>query len=285
MFRAFYFPTKTISCSIERIMKKRNIYTLLTIFIVIAFWLFDNFYVKETYGGEKDTGKVSSNVSVLFPTSTTGVIIDHNYYSLSYNERYEQAEWVAYEMKKAYLTYDDRKRPYFIEDPLVRTKSADWKNYRGSGFDRGHLCPAGDMRFSESAYNQTFYTSNISPQENAFNGGIWNRLEQKVRYWTKAYGSVFVVTGGVLENGLEEIGEEDVAVPRYFYKIIAKGDVDNLEVLAFLMPHEDSALPLQKFLVSVDSLEKMTGINFFVELPDDREDLLENEVRVKGWKF
>jgi len=266
-------------------MKKRNIYTLLTLLLIIAFWLFDNFYEVETYEDDYDSGKVGKNVKMLFPTSTTGVIVDHNYYSLSYNERYEQAEWVAYELKKEYLTYDDRKRPYFIEDPRVRTKSADWKNYRGSGFDRGHLCPAGDMRFSESAYNQTFYTSNISPQENAFNGGIWNRLEQKVRYWTKTYDGVFVVTGGVLEEGLEEIGEEDVAVPKFFYKIIAKGNNENLEVLAFLMPHKESTLPLEKFLVPVDSLEKLTGIDFFAKLPNDREDRLEKEVLIEGWKF
>ena len=266
-------------------MKKRNIYTLLTLLLIIAFWLFDNFYEKETYEDDYNSGKVGKNVKMLFPTSTTGVIVDHNYYSLSYNERYEQAEWVAYELKKEYLTYDDRKRPYFIEDPRVRTKSADWKNYRGSGFDRGHLCPAGDMRFSESAYNQTFYTSNISPQENAFNGGIWNRLEQKVRYWTKKYNGVFVVTGGVLQEGLDEIGEEDVAVPKFFYKIIAKGNVEKLEVLAFLMPHKESSLPLEKFLVPVDSLEKLTGIDFFAKLPKNREERLEKEVLIKGWKF
>ncbi|ALM08038.1 endonuclease [Sediminicola sp. YIK13] len=266
-------------------MKKRNIYTLLTLLFIVAFWLFDNFYETKTYEDDYDSGNMGKNVKLLFPTSTTGVIIDHNYYSLSYSEPFEQAEWVAYELKKEYITYDDRKRPYFIEDPRVRTKSADWKNYRGSGYDRGHLCPAGDMRFSEAAYNQTFYTSNISPQENAFNGGIWNRLEQKVRYWTKTYDSVFVVTGGVLEEGLQEIGEEDVAVPKLFYKIIAKGNIDNLEVLGFLMPHKDSALPLEKFLVPVDSLETLTGIDFFEKLPNDREERLEKEVHIKGWKF
>ncbi|MEB8346712.1 DNA/RNA non-specific endonuclease [Flavobacteriaceae bacterium KMM 6898] len=266
-------------------MKKRNIYPLLILFLVIAFWLFDNFYEPEAYDGRNETGKVSPKAQLLSPSSTTGVVVDHSYYSLSYNERYEQAEWVAYELKKEYLTYDDRKRPYFIVDPLVRTKSADWRNYKRSGFDRGHLCPAGDMRFSEMAYNQTFYTSNISPQENAFNGGVWNRLEQKVRYWTKAYGSVFVVTGGVLEKGLQEIGDEDVAVPKYFYKIVVKGDGENLQVLAFLMPHEESKLPLEKFVVPVDSLEMMTGIDFFAKLPDTQEDSLEKKVFIKGWKF
>lgn len=266
-------------------MKKRNIYPLLILFFAIAFWLFENFYVSDTYDDEKESVAVSSRIKELYPSSTTGVVISHNYYSLSYNEQYEQAEWVAYELHKKFLTYDDRKRPYFIEDPLVRTKSADWKNYKRSGYDRGHLCPAGDMRFSESAYNETFYTSNISPQENAFNAGVWNRLEQRVRYWTKTYDSLFVVTGGVLEDGLEEIGDEDVAVPRYFYKIIAKGEGADLKILAFLMPHKESKLSLDKFLVPVDSLEKLTGIDFFAQLADDREDVLEREILIEGWKF
>lgn len=87
---------------------------------------------------------------------------------------------MAYTLKKQHLTYDDRKRPYLIEDPMVITKSADWRNYKGSGYDRGHLCPPGDHRFSEQAYNETFYTSNISPQDRDFNAGVWNRLEMQV---------------------------------------------------------------------------------------------------------
>ena len=135
---------------------------------------------------------------------------------------YEQAEWVAYVLDKSHLTYDDRKRPYFIEDPFVSSKSADWRNYKGSGYDRGHLVPAGDRRFSLQAYNETFYTSNISPQNREFNAGIWNDLEQQTRRWAKQYGTLYVFTGGVLKKGLEEIGEEGVDVPDHFYKIIAR---------------------------------------------------------------
>jgi endonuclease G len=266
-------------------MKKRNIYSLLLIVLVIAFWLFENFYVTETFEEKNHVKKLNPKMELLCPSSTTNVIVEHTYYSLSYSEQYEQAEWVAYEMNKTYLTYDNRKRPHFIEDSMVSTRSADSKNYRGSGFDRGHLCPAGDMRFSESAYNQTFYTSNISPQEKEFNAGVWNRLEQKVRYWTKTYNTVYVITGGILQSGLKAIGSEDVAVPRYFYKVIAKGDVENLEVLAFLLPHEDSSFPLKNFLVPVDSLERLTGIDFFEKLPDNREDRFEKDVMLKGWKF
>ncbi len=266
-------------------MKKKYIYPILLLFFAVVFWLVENFYITEKYEAENEMGSPSRNVELLYPNSTTGEVIHHDYYSLSYHERFEQAEWVAYELKKSHLTYDDRKRPYFIEDPFVKSKSADWKNYRGSGFDRGHLCSAGDMRFSELAYNQTFYTSNISPQENAFNAGIWNRLEQKIRYWTKSYNSLFVVTGGVLEDGLPAIGDEDVAVPKYFYKIVSKGEADNIQVLAFLMPHRESNQPLEHFLVPVDSLERMTGIDFFAQLPDAQEELFEMTVVTKGWKF
>ncbi len=123
-------------------------------------------------------------------------------------------------MNNLHLTYDDRKRPYFINDPKVITGSANYKNYKKSGYDRGHLCPAGDRRYTKEAYDETFFTSNITPQRNNFNAGVWNRLEIKTRYWAKKYKRLYIVTGGILNKDLPTIGYEDVAVPKYFYKII-----------------------------------------------------------------
>jgi endonuclease G len=265
--------------------KNKTIYTVLILICVVGFWLFENFYTPDTYSAPKGEGSKTEIPSYFLPSSTTGAISRHDHYTLSYNEPYEQAEWVAYLLRKSHLTYDDRKRPYFIEDPKVKTKSADWRNYKRSGYDRGHLCPAGDRRFSEYAYNETFYTSNISPQNRDFNAGIWNQLEMKVRQWVKRGDDLFIVTGGVLENGLEEIGDEDVDVPRYFYKIVAKGNADSIKVLAFLMPNEPSNESLRRFTVTVDKLEKLTGIDFFQDLPNEREQKLESEINIKGWKF
>jgi endonuclease G len=205
------------------------------------------------------------NVSYL-PTSTTNQIVKHNYYTLSYNEKFEQAEWVAYELKKEYLKNNDFKRPYFIEDPEVTTGSADWRNYKNSGYDKGHLCPAGDMEFNKQAYNDTFYTSNISPQKHDFNSGIWNRLEQKTRYWAGKYNDVYVVTGGILKDSDKKIGTEKVSVPKYFYKIILAKSGKEHKAIAFLVPNEDSDKPLYDFVVSIETLEKMTGIDFFPNL-------------------
>ncbi len=265
--------------------KNRTIYTALLLLCIVGFWLFENFYTPDTYSTVEDDGLETSIPPYLIPSSTTGDVIHHDHFMLSYNEPYEQAEWVAYLLKKSHLTYDDRKRPYFIEDPKVKSKSADWRNYKGSGYDRGHLCPAGDRRFSEYAYNETFYTSNISPQDRDFNAGIWNRLEMQIRQWTKKYGDLFVVTGGVLEYGLDEIGEEDVDVPKYYYKIVAKGNVGNLKVIAFLMPNHESSEPLHHFVVPVDKIEKVTGLDFFQKLPNVAETKLESQSTLAGWKF
>ena len=266
------------------LMKNRTLYAVLMFICIVGFWLFENFYTPATYSkpNGSETNMVEAN---LLPRSTTGEIVEHSYYTLSYSEPFEQAEWVAYVLKQEHLTYDDRERPYFIEDPKVSTKSADWRNYRGSGYDRGHLLPAGDRRFSEQAYNETFYTSNISPQNKDFNAGIWNRLEQQVRYWCKKYGELFVVTGGVLEEGLPQIGDEDVDVPRAYYKIVIKGSGDNTKVLAFLIPAVESQKPLQDFLVSVDEVEKRTGIDFFEIQPDAWQSRIESKVDAEGWKF
>ena len=205
------------------------------------------------------------NVAYL-PTSTTNQIVKHKYYTLSYNEKFEQAEWVAYELKKEYLKNNDFKRPYFIEDPKVTTGSADWKNYKNSGYDKGHLCPAGDMEFNKDAYNDTFYTSNISPQKHDFNSGIWNRLEQKTRYWAGKYNDVYVVTGGILKDSDKKIGTEKVSVPKYFYKIILAKSGKEHKAIAFLVPNEDSDKSIYDFQVSIETLEKMTGIDFFPNL-------------------
>ena len=266
-------------------INNKTIYTVLLVLCIVGFWCFENFYTPDTYS-DPEGAKTSVGVPKYFvPNSTSNTIIKHNNFWLSYVEAYEQAEWVAYTLERSHLTNDDRKRPYFIEDPKVKSKSADWRNYRGSGYDRGHLCPAGDRRFSAYAYNETFYTSNISPQYKDFNAGVWNRLEMKVRNWCRQYGTLYIATGGVLERGLSNIGEEDVAVPEMYYKIVARGGADDLKIVAFLLPHKESTAELNSFIVSVDRIEELTGIDFFTNLPDDIEGGLEERIRTGSWKF
>ena len=217
------------------------------------------------------------------PTNTTGAVYKHETYILSYSEEYEQAEWVAYILKASDIKNVDYKRPYFEMDKDVITKSADWRNYKKSGYNKGHLCPAGDRRASLKDYESTFLTSNISPQKYDFNAGIWNRLEQKVRYWAKKQDSIYVITGGVLTDNLETIAYENVAVPKYFYKILLSKDCNKM--IGFLVPHEKSEQPLYSFITSVDRIEELTGIDFFPALEDDIENKLESKIEYKNWEF
>ncbi|MFV8360546.1 DNA/RNA non-specific endonuclease [Flavobacterium sp. LS1P3] len=221
----------------------------------------------------------------FLPSSSTNQVVKHQYYVLSYNEVHEQAEWVAYELKKDYIKNNNFKRPFFIEDDKVKTGSADWRNYKNTKYDKGHLCPAGDMEFAFDAYNDTFFTSNISPQERNFNNGVWNRLEQKVRYWAVKYDGIYVVTGGVLESSLMTIGKEKVSVPKFFYKILLDNSGEELKMIGFLVPNTESNKPLYSFVVSVDYIEKLTGINFFPKLNDNTENQLEKRNDYKNWSF
>ncbi|WP_245891696.1 DNA/RNA non-specific endonuclease [Flavobacterium faecale] len=238
--------------------------------------------VENELGRETETAKAKEWTYYL-PTSTTNQIVKHSYYVLSYNEKVEQAEWVAYELKREYVENNDFKRPYFIEDPKVKTRSADWRNYKNSGYDKGHLCPAGDMEFNLDAYNDTFYTSNISPQNHEFNGGIWNRLEQKVRYWAEKENGIIVITGGILKGTSKTIGSQKVVVPDYFYKIIFENEAGKQKMIAFLMPNEKSNKALYEYVVSVDKIEALTGIDFFPKLEDKAENALEKNTDSKLW--
>ena len=228
--------------------------------------------------------KQDTNFNYL-PTSTTKSIEKHHYYTLSYVEKYEQAEWVAYQLTDDQIVYTTIKRPYFEQDPMVKTGSADWRNFKNSGYTKGHLLPAADRKFSKEAYHETFLTSNISPQMSDFNAGVWNRLEQKTRYWAQKYKKLYVVTGGVLTDDLMTIGYEDVAVPNYFYKILLDYTEPDIKAIAFLVPHKESKKALYEFVVSIDEIESLTGIDFFPALPDDIENRLEKSSDYKGWSF
>ncbi len=232
---------------------------------------------------ESKTTVTIANDFDFYPTSTTNAVYARDAYTFSYAEAHEQSEWVAYFLTASDLGNANYERPFFIEDPMVETESADWRNYKKSGYDKGHLCPAGDRKSSYIAYKETFFTSNISPQKHDFNSGIWNRLEEKTRYWAEKYNGIYVITGGVLTADLKTIGKEDVSVPNYFYKVLLTKD--GSKMIAFLVPHKNSDKPLYAFVTAVDTIENMTGIDFFPKLDDEIERNFEKNRDYKAWSF
>ena len=269
-------------------MNRKYTYPLLMMVVITLIVLGEKYLENQEKKERVEAGEVvkSQALSFFLPKAENNTIVHHKYYTLSYDEPAEQAAWVAYT-----LTHDQLKRvevmsrPYFDIDAAVATGAADWRNYKNSGYDRGHLCSAGDRSFSTQAYNETFLTSNISPQLHRFNSGVWNRLENQVRDWAKRYTKVTVVTAGVLANPLATIGFEEVVVPHAFYKIVLRENASGYTCLAFLIPHSESDKDLKEFVVSVDSLESVTGIDFFPKLEDSEENRIEKSKLLKEWKL
>lgn len=212
-------------------------------------------------------------------------IISHIGYSLSYNETHEQAKWVAYELTSEETNRKWERTNKFLIDAKVKTGTANDKDYYHSGYDKGHLAPASDMGWSSAAMAESFYYSNISPQDSGFNRGIWKRLEGLVRTWAVDNESVYIVTGPVLTTAHDAIGKNKISVPKYFYKVILDHKEPGIKGIGFIMPHMKSSGSLQIYAVSIDSVEKFTGIDFFPLLPDEQENFIESSLSIESWSW
>ena len=239
-------------------------------------------FKEEVLGNEEDN-KVSADLESYIPFSKTNKeIVRHNAFILSYQEEYELASWVLHRLVKEAAYGREARSNEFLPDPLVESGSAVTQDYSRSGYDRGHLCPAGDFRHDKELEDETFYMSNMAPQMPDFNRGIWSDLENKVRSWVKKRGELIIITGPILKNGLPMIGRKNqVAVPEKFYKIIY--DPAKEEAIAFLFPNKGSIELVKSFTISIDELEIITGIDFFAKLPDSLEQKLEVNNNVEDW--
>lgn len=229
------------------------------------------------------TSLVHSQKSPLQIHSSNGQMIHHTYYSLSYSEEHEQAEWVSYVLNPPFLNGSATRSDDFRMDDKVLTQSANSGDYLYSGYDRGHLAPAADMVFSNQSILESFYYSNISPQNPQFNRGGWKKLEAQVRDWGKSF-EIIVVTGGVLlDDGLSSIGKNKVSVPKNFYKIVYAPEMD--EMIGFVMPNQKIYNDILSYSTTVDEIERLTGINFFIELAEEQQNQLESKIHLENWVF
>ncbi len=228
-----------------------------------------------------------ANIDAMLPDGQTGdQTVKHLAYTLAYDEETEQAEWIIYRLTSQQVRQGKARRTDdFREDPLVKSGSATLDDYSRTGFDRGHLAPAADFKWSEQAMSESFYFSNMSPQWPGFNRGIWKRLEEQVRDWAVSENDLIVVTGPVFKYATQTVGENKVAVPDYYYKVVMDIHPPRYKAIGFILKHEKSNTPLPLLAVSVDSVESFTGIDLFPALPDDLEEPLESAVNVLNWPF
>lgn len=205
-----------------------------------------------------------------------GQILKRTGYTTSYNADYKTPHWVAWELTKKETQGKETRTDKFLPDPDVLGAKAYTTDYTNSGYDRGHMAPAADMKWSRKAMEESFYLSNICPQNPNLNRGDWNDLEEQSRQWARKYGRIYIVCGPIYDGKRpKRIGNNKVAVPDAFYKVILVNDKKDPKAIGFIFPNKAGSKPLKRYAVSVDSVEKRTDIDFFPTLPDEVEDRIE----------
>lgn len=239
--------------------------------------------------GSKTLEELAGNPLFGWPASPHQILelVEFSQFTLAYNEQHEQAAWVAYRLTVRNNGARHERYDRFMADEKVSTGSATPIDYANSGYDRGHLAPAADFSHDKKAMQESFYMSNMSPQEPAFNRGIWSRLENQVRAWAEADQELWIVTGPVLLNQqkLKKIGANQVSVPLLYYKVILDIKEPTFKIIGFAMANQGSGQDLTEFILPVDSIETLTGLDFFPLLPDELEDTLEQTVDQDQWQW
>lgn len=260
--------------------------------------------VKKTSGKQQSAGKTSSKQkpatkvpATKIPTGkdilrpaplkkTSEQILYRKGYTVSYNKERKVPNWVAWELTPEKLVERESRTNKFLPDPdLPDNEAVTTHDYKGAGMDRGHMCPAGDNRWHWKAMQESFYMTNICPQNHNLNRGDWKELEEDCRKWAKKEGKIYIVCGPVFyKQKHRTIGKEHlITVPEAFFKVVLsmKGTP---KAIGFIYKNASGNHPLDSYVNSVDEVERITGIDFFPALPDDIEKKVEAKYNLKLWR-
>ena len=215
-------------------------------------------------------------------------VIDREGYALGYKAAWKTARWVTYRLTDdEVLTQVARRTDEFAPDPLI-PNGPQLEDYRGSGYDRGHLAPAADMKWSVKAMTECFYLSNMVPQDRGNNSGIWNEIENTVRGFACAEGSVFVVTGPILYVDKTRYLKSGIVIPTALYKVVYD-ETPPEKMIGFIVENRPMTGNIEKKVVThacpVDLVEKLTGLVFFSSLPKEKQKRLKSSFDVSAWDW
>jgi endonuclease G len=216
-----------------------------------------------------------------------GVLIYHSAMALYYEDKYGESRWVAHIIMPDVATGEETRTNNFRQDSLVPTGTADKIDYFNSGYDRGHLAPSADFRWSKKALSESFYYSNMTPQKPEFNRGKWSQLEDFFRQYVIHTGhAIFVVTGGLLNDSIKrKIGvNKKVTVPPYFFKVAVDLEAKPPRGIGFYMLNGTNTKPITAYASSINDIEKKTDIDFFPALPDTLENRIEAMNDITLWQ-
>lgn len=212
-------------------------------------------------------------------------IVHHTGYIVSYNESLRLPNWVAYELTRQETQGNAKRSNRFIPDPMIKGTIATNSDYLHSGYDKGHMAPAADMKWSSIAMKESFYFSNICPQHPELNRKKWKDLEDKIRDWAIEDSAIIIICGPIVDKTPKVIGKNKVVIPQQFFKAILSPFTQPPKAIGFLFTNEQSVSPLSNYAVSVDSIEILTGMDFFSPLPDHIEDSIEAHLNINQWNL
>lgn len=229
-----------------------------------------------------------ANVQLELPrllTERPAQVIEHLGYTVCYNAEWHLPNWVAYELTPFEADGEFTRTDKFLPDPLVEGDPVITSDYKGSGYDRGHMAPAADMRWSEQAMKESFYMTNMCPQNHNNNAGDWKDLEELVRDLANVYGNIYICCGPIVTDASTTIGSvRKIVVPQAFYKVLLRQKPDgSYTSIGFVMPNAAGNRPLMTYMHSVDEVEQLTGIDFYCNLPDSIQTIVEADFTVSDW--
>jgi endonuclease G len=231
------------------------------------------------------SGITAQKADVLLPSERDREqLIHHTAFSLSYNSSYLLPSWVSYKVTKSQVNRDDKVKAKYIPDPEVNTKSANKKDYKQGGYLMAQFVNYLDIKQFPDAVEESFYLTNIAPMKLAFYNHIWIKTEELIRLWTAENDGFYVVCGPILADApFQSIGDNNLSVPKRFYKAIY--DPKNQRAIGFIFNNGMSSGSLKSFAVSIDTIEKETGIDLFPSLDDELEKKVESELNINQWNF
>ena len=271
-------------------------FILLAAIIIGALYLYQNdgkIFSSETIRTLTDKASVTENTNAKAPDGRYSLqleipktirqrdetIITHTGYTVSYNHHYKTPNWVAWELTRDETKGTESRKSKFEPDPNLPEPRVEHSDYTNSGYDRGHMAPAADMKWSEKAMEESFYMSNICPQNRKLNRDDWGDLEEKCREWAKKYGRVYIACGPIYDKASpKRIGKHQVAVPDRFFKVVLIYNRKKPIAMGFLFENKAHHQNLKNYMVKVDQVEEETGLDFFSKVPDEVENRIESIV-------
>ena len=227
-------------------------------------------------------GARDSLMTVAVPQGMSDTLVRYDAFDVHFNSERGIANCALYELTRNELNVTAERMGEFMADPGVKGCPVP-EDYAGSGMDRGHLVPAGDLKWNGTAMRQSFLLTNVGPMHKALNEGGWAKLEEKVREWTARDSALLVFTGPVVSERDTTLAGGRVRVPSAYYKVILAPCVRPVRVIAFIYPNGHSGGRLQQYAVSVDEVERLTGLDFFPTLPPEEQQRLESPVNLDAW--